>query len=191
MTALIENRSKLIALSAIVAVAGAAILYAVWRDANRLDYAVDSAKYLKGVSTSLPTIDVTVPASPPFMPRSSIVESVGFGPLPRAPLPTDQEGPPRPAISWSTPRPVFALPEIQTPPDLKNLTGLDKLPSLSGLAPGTSFPMPALSSEPSGTTFRLILPGATPTGAIDSPAGLPGSLPGGVLGAAGGLLPKR
>ena len=190
MTALIENRSKLAALAAIGGIVVAAILYVVWREASRPDYATDTAHYLKGIPGSPQSFDATVPSSPPFMPRSSIVESVGFGPLPRTAFPTDQEDPPRPAISWNTSLPVFVLPEIQTPPSLKNLTGLDKLPSVSGLAPGTSFPMSALSSEPSGTTFRLIMPGATPMGAIESPTGLPGSIPGGALGAATGLVKR-
>jgi hypothetical protein len=188
MTALIVNRRKLVALAAIVAVSGAAILYAVWRDGGRPDYAVDTAKYITGVSTPPQPIDATVPASPPFMPRSSIVESVGFGPLPRAPLPTDQNDPPSAAISWSTPPVVLALPEIQPPLDVKNLTGLDKIPDLPVVAPATSFSLP---SEPSGTTFRLLLPGSATAGAVDSPAGLLGSIPGGVVGTAGGLLPKR
>jgi hypothetical protein len=187
MTTLINNRSKLAALAAIVAVAGAAILYALWSGAIRPDYAVDTAKYLKGVSTSPQTIDATVPTS---VSRPAIAEPTGSVSQPRAALPTEQEDPPRPPISWNTSMPVFVLPEIQTPPDLKKLTGLDKLPNLSGLAPGTSFPMPALSSESSGTTFRLILPGVAPTGAIDSPAGLPGSISGGGLGAATGLLKR-
>ena len=183
MTALIADKRKLATLAVIGGIAIAAILYAVWRDANRLDYAVDSAKYLKAVSASPQTIDTTVPASPPFMPRSFIVESVGFGPLPRAPLPTDQNGPPAGAIAWSAPPLIIALPDIQPPLDVKNLTGLDKIPDLSVVAPATSF---LLSEEPSGTPFRLILPGSAPTGAISSA----GSIPSGAIGAATGLLKR-
>ncbi len=188
MTALIDNRSKLAALAAIVAVAGAAILYVLWSGAHRPDYAVDTVKYLKGISTSPQTIDATVPVSAP---RSAIAEPTSPVLQPRAALPTDQEDPPRPAIFWSTPKPVFSLPEIQAPAEIKSLTGLDKIPNLSATVPSAAFSIPTTQSEPGGTTFRLILPGVATTGAIETPAGLPGSISGGAIGAATGLVKRR
>ena len=176
--------------AAIIAVASAAILYVVWRNADPSDYAIGTVKYLKGVSAPPQTIDAKVPSAPPLTSPFSVMEPTASEQW-SAGSPVDQQNSSQPAISWSTPKPVFELPEIRTPPDLKNLTGLDKLPSLAGPAPGTSSSIPALSSEPSSTTFRLIVPGAAPTGAIDTPAGLTGSLPGGAVGTAGGLLRKR
>jgi hypothetical protein len=188
MITLINDPRRLAALAALVAVASAAISYVIWRNADRSNYAVDTVKYLKAVSVSPQTIDATVRSAPHLTSPSSIMEPAASE---HAGSPVDQQNPSRSAISWNTPKPVFELPEIRTSPDLKNLTGLYKLPSLAGPAPGTFFSSPALSSEPSSTTFRLIVPGAAPTGASDMPAGLTGSLPGGAAGTAGGLLRKR
>ncbi len=188
MTALIENRRRLVTLAAIGGIAVAAILYAVWREAGRPDYAADTAQYLKGLAASPQTIDAAVPASQPFAPRVSIMEPAALE-QPRAGSPAVQQDPAHPAISWNTPPLVFVLPEIQAPAEIKNLTGLDKIPEVSVTVPSASFSMPASPSEPAGTTFKLILPG-TPTGVIESPAGSPGSISGGAIGTATGLLKR-
>jgi hypothetical protein len=178
MTAWILDR-KLVTLTMLVAVTGAAILYAIWIGWRGPDYSVDSAQYLKDVAAQRP-IDTAIP-SVPLAPRTSAVAPAS--PAPRGPLPTDQEVPTRGAIVWNAPTPAYTLPDIKTP-EIKNLTGFDKIPELSAAIPDGPVSIPTVPVEQPGTTFRLILPGSSTTGST----ALPSSIPGGVIGTAGGLL---